>query len=718
MGRGRQKRTATTSQVAGYAGTSTPVLRNESNTIRDLGETSMERWPPLSATKEGMKTPLDKVIHRGKVVSYGPMKHASPSVSKNVAIGASSVEKGQKQRANLFVRSNFAAKGMDLSFIAPTLKNGKVIVELCKEEIEEETLKWKQALILYVVGGIPTIGATERYIASVWKFIAKPKVYFHNDGYFMVRFNSIEDRDEVLYSGPHMPNNKPIIVKVWSADFDINKEVLQTIPVWFKISSGLGIPLYADACTTQVDRISYARVLVEMNVAKELPRSIKVTDPNGREFVQEIAYDWVPEFCNKCIQVGHKCRVDEQVGPKLKAKNPNQKQEWQPKPVLKVQEAADKEQPKMTAPSIEGNASTSTLVASASIGARKRDEEQARQTFIGKTTARSRERQSVDVVNVLNGFNLLTESELQLAMPRQMEEGTSRQQGNNGQEGTMQPLFIPHKIKERKAMQIIRKITPGWACLDNYEYSSRGRIWLLCDSSEIDCIELERSSQIIHNSVYVRRLDMRFTFTIVYGLHSVEDRRILWNEQTSLHSIQQGPWLIMGDYNTIRSGEDRPLGNLVQQMEIRDFNDLIESTGLTKMKTSGRRFTWTNGHTYSRFDRALINAEWMLAMPHLEVWVMDPHCSDHSSRSITLEEDEDHRPKPFKFLNHLAEHDEFVKIVSEAWERPQEQNIMRNVWHKLKRVKQAMKVLNNNEYNALGDRIKANNLSDIALKHR
>lgn len=86
------------------------------------------------------------------------------------------------------------------------------------------------------------------------------------------------------------------------------------------------IPLYADACTTQVDRISYAKVLVEMDVTKELPRSIKATDPNGREFIQKIAYDWVLEFCTKCIQVGHKCRVDEQLGPKLKAKNAKQKQ--------------------------------------------------------------------------------------------------------------------------------------------------------------------------------------------------------------------------------------------------------------------------------------------------------------------------------------------------------------------------------------------------------
>lgn len=33
-------------------------------------------------------------------------------------------------------------------------------------------------------------------------------------GYFLVRLNSVEDRDEVLYSGPYIVGNGPIILKV------------------------------------------------------------------------------------------------------------------------------------------------------------------------------------------------------------------------------------------------------------------------------------------------------------------------------------------------------------------------------------------------------------------------------------------------------------------------------------------------------------------------
>ncbi|KAG5620751.1 hypothetical protein H5410_005969 [Solanum commersonii] len=54
-----------------------------------------------------------------------------------------------------------------------------------------------------------------------------------------------------------------------------------------RISSGLGVPLYADECTTMVERISFARVLVEIDVARELPKKLKVEDPNWRGFEQE-----------------------------------------------------------------------------------------------------------------------------------------------------------------------------------------------------------------------------------------------------------------------------------------------------------------------------------------------------------------------------------------------------------------------------------------------
>lgn len=45
--------------------------------------------------------------------------------------------------------------------------------------------------------------------------------------------------------------------------------------------------------------------------------------------------------------------------------------------------------------------------------------------------------------------------------------------------------------------------------------------------------------------------------------------------------MQQGPWLLMGDYNAILYADDRLNRNEVQEQETRDFKEFLEDMGLT-----------------------------------------------------------------------------------------------------------------------------------------
>lgn len=70
---------------------------------------------------------------------------------------------------------------------------------------------------MYVMGETPSIREILRYIASEWNHVSKPRVYLHDEGFFcFIKFQSIADKNEVLFSGPHMFNNKHIIVKSWT----------------------------------------------------------------------------------------------------------------------------------------------------------------------------------------------------------------------------------------------------------------------------------------------------------------------------------------------------------------------------------------------------------------------------------------------------------------------------------------------------------------------
>ncbi|KAG5577541.1 hypothetical protein H5410_057675 [Solanum commersonii] len=53
-----------------------------------------------------------------------------------------------------------------------------------------------------------------------------------------------------------------------------------------------------------------------------------------------------------------------------------------------------------------------------------------------------------------------------------------------------------------------------------------------------------------------------------------------------------------------------------------------------------RWFTWTNGHVYSRIDRALVNAAWTLRLDHNEVMCSSGfHAPSIASMGHTVEKE-------------------------------------------------------------------------------
>ncbi|KAF3635180.1 hypothetical protein FXO38_24744 [Capsicum annuum] len=126
----------------------------------------------------------------------------------------------------------------------------------------------------------------------------------------------------------------------------------------------------------------------------------------------------------------------------------------------------------------------------------------------------------------------------------------------------------------------------------------------------------------------------------------------------------------MGDFNAILHDDDRINGSVVQESEVIDFKDCLLRLGLCEMKTIRREYTWTNGHVYSRIDKALANSAWMTSMNQLEVEIQNPRCSDHSPLVIEFAETNIRQPRPFKLMNHLAQHQNFQQSVQRGWSTP------------------------------------------------
>ncbi|MCE3216510.1 hypothetical protein HAX54_006736 [Datura stramonium] len=117
---------------------------------------------------------------------------------------------------------------------SPLLATVKEIVDLSKEKVQSEVEKklidnhattrkldffgnmTKQILIIANItrgnqiqqhGGMPTLKGMIRFVYGDWKGVPTPRVFLHNDGYYIFRFDYEENKVLVLQNDPYTFNS-------------------------------------------------------------------------------------------------------------------------------------------------------------------------------------------------------------------------------------------------------------------------------------------------------------------------------------------------------------------------------------------------------------------------------------------------------------------------------------------------------------------------------
>ncbi|KAM3204252.1 hypothetical protein P3L10_027661 [Capsicum annuum] len=115
----------------------------------------------------------------------------------------------------------------------------------------------------------------------------------------------------------------------------------------------------------------------------------------------------------------------------------------------------------------------------------------------------------------------------------------------------------------------MNKVMLGWAWTTNATTSIRGRIWVAWNPDEVLYTVLETTEQYIRGKYSSHNSGVSFLLTTVYGRHTIAARQPLWSVLRAIHTQVQEPWLIMGDFNSILTSENREMGNPVQEYEKR-----------------------------------------------------------------------------------------------------------------------------------------------------
>lgn len=93
------------------------------------------------------------------------------------------------------------------------------------------------------------------------------------------------------------------------------------------------------------------------------------------------------------------------------------------------------------------------------------------------------------------------------------------------------------------------------------------------------------------------------------------------------------PRVMLGDFNDIRSNEEKEGGLVRPEASFSAFREMIEANGLQDIMTGGGHFTWVGvRHEYtvrSRIDRVMANSIWLDLYPSSYVQLLRWMGSDH-----------------------------------------------------------------------------------------
>ncbi|XP_074316548.1 uncharacterized protein LOC141652839 [Silene latifolia] len=261
----------------------------------------------------------------------------------------------------------------------------------------------------------------------------------------------------------------------------------------------------------------------------------------------------------------------------------------------------------------------------------------------------------------------------------------------------------------------ISRLFPSYLVMNNYSHHYNGRIWVFLDIRRVTLVSSYVHDQLIHLELQHNASNKTFHVSFVYGSNDADHRERLWVELKGVASKVTN-WILMGDWNIVRSMEERIGPNPPSVRDMLAFNQCILDCQLDDLHSLGCEYTWTNKQdvvtrVWSRLDRVLSNSLWLIHFPTTQVHVLPARVSacicssDHSPPLVTVTDVTTPR-KRFSNLNCWEAHEEYGIRVREAWDMPVRGNAMYSLFSKLKQVRQKLIGLHKHSYSGNSEKVR------------
>lgn len=169
-------------------------------------------------------------------------------------------------------------------------------------------------------GKSPPFEQVKQILSAKWDDIGAFQLSDLPNGYLLIRCENQETMQRLMFEGPWAVNGIILQLAPWQPYFEPAFTKLSTAAVWIQlhnlpvefwegesletVCSLFGKLLKIDDLTSSLSRSRFARICVEIDLAKPLKQGFWIGDDEHRVFVV-VLYERLPTFCYKCGIVGH-----------------------------------------------------------------------------------------------------------------------------------------------------------------------------------------------------------------------------------------------------------------------------------------------------------------------------------------------------------------------------------------------------------------------------
>ncbi|XP_062085752.1 uncharacterized protein LOC133791859 [Humulus lupulus] len=709
------------------------MARRKKNNPKPAARAKVTESPLLHVTFEGQRSEVDEAIPEemeevftDSMVDFPKIGIQGPTEFDGATSGGRKIgeleeelaaDVGDFQSQAMDKWSQFRAMlpnqgGAKLSFEEPIVREGQRIAQVDLEEIQVEISFWNSAVVCHVLGANPPFAVFEGFIKRIWGKHGIERISRLNNGFTLVKFRDEVTRDLVLEAGVLHFDRKPVIVKPWSADLDTLKAV-KSVPVWVRLPglglqywgtkclsalmSTIGVPILVDKVTKDRSMMQFSRVLVEIELSEDLPKSVQFLNEKGQLMEQLLEFEWLPTQCRGCKVYGHTERMC----------NKKQTEIWRQKS-WSGEEEARQGLVDQTLLSEDKDALNGSIDAGS-------------QKLVTKELAKPREMSKhlepvSSVVNhdVTPDKNSSDRGTSDWVTPKRVggnKKATHRAKNTltNSYSAlqdkvlevtnlglTTTSALLETKLRGDKIEKMMQSFFTGW----NYFTSaaSEGRLLLIWQQNLVSVEVLKEIDQLLHVCVKGLRTNKLFCVTFVYGRNSIEERVPLWSDLSGL-CFPATPWLLAGDFNAVFEGTDRISGRAISSLELTDAQNWRALGLVDEFRARGSHFTWTNKQAnedriYSKLDRVFKNEDWLDLYPQAEAVFNWELLSNHYLCIIKPEASVNYGIKLFRFFNMWTEPKIFFLTVLQSWCKPIKGFGLDRVCRKLSRLQIVLRKFN------------------------